>query len=69
MSLRQVERRRQAHPGPARLPSTSDTVRESLLVQRQTGTVSAIEYLKSNGVSADIIQRVLSGIVVRAEDR
>lgn len=68
MNIRPAERRHPPYRGPANLPSTSDAIRESLLVQRQTGTVSAIEYLKSNGVSGAVIQRVLSGHAMRSED-
>jgi hypothetical protein len=69
MNIQGIERRHQAPPGPANLHSTAVTIRESLLVQRQTGTVSAIEYLKSNGVSAAVIERVLSGSATRFDDR
>ena len=42
-------------------PAAADAIRESLAVQRQSGTVSAVEYLKSNGVGSATIRRVLSG--------
>ena len=48
---------------------SADVVRRGLLVQRDMGTISAIEFLKANEVEAAIIQRVLSGNAMRAEDR
>jgi hypothetical protein len=47
----------------------AQVVRRGLLVQRDMGTISAIEFLKAGGVEAAIIQRVLSGNAMRAEDR
>ena len=65
------------HPADRRLPQRSDiagspyltdVVREGLLLQHSTGTVSAIEFLKANAVDGIVIQRVLSGNPVRSED-
>ena len=64
MKIRRAEQGRQA---PAAPPATTDTIRESLLVQRQTGTVSAVEYLRSNGVNSATIRCVLSGSLGMAE--
>lgn len=47
---------------------TSTIVRRGLLMQRDTGTVSALEYLKANAVESTVIQRVLSGQALREED-
>ena len=47
----------------------ADVVRRGLLVQRDMGTISAIEFLKANAVEAAIIQRVLAGNAMRVEDR
>lgn len=43
-------------------------ITEGLVVQKTIGAVSAIEYLKSKGVSAPVIQRVLSGGAMRLDD-
>lgn len=69
MSDRQPERRNQAHRDILGREYNADVVRRGLLVQRDMGTISAIEFLKAHAVDAAIIQRVLSGNVVRAEDR
>lgn len=45
------------------------TVRHGLIVQRQAGTIGAVEYLKTSGVGAAVITRVLSGQSLRDEDR
>jgi hypothetical protein len=65
MNAKQVERR--ADTGGREY--NADVVRRGLLVQRDLGTISAIEFLKANAVEAAIIQRVLSGNAVRATDR
>lgn len=61
---RRVRRNQKAHD----TGFPSDLVRLALQIQRDTGTVSAIEYLKSNGFSPDVIQRVLSRRAIRVED-
>lgn len=68
MSSPSTERRAAVqHPASgAEHPST--IVRRGLLMQRDTGTVSAIEYLKANAVAAAVIRRVLSGQALREED-
>lgn len=48
--------------------NTSAIVRRGLLMQRDTGTVSALEYLKAHAVETAVIQRVLSGQSLREED-
>ena len=65
MNTKQEERR---SDGGAREYS-ADVVRRGLLVQHDMGTISAIEFLKANAVEAAIIQRVLAGNAMRAEDR
>jgi hypothetical protein len=47
----------------------NQVVTTGLLVQRQSGTVSAIEYLKNNDVRANVIQRVMSGAELRQADK
>jgi hypothetical protein len=69
MNTDQAERRSAVHAEPHRRQYDADVVRRGLLVQRDMGTISAIEFLKANAVEAAIIQRVLSGNAVRAEDR
>lgn len=66
MSHQRTERRATGAHGP---DPVSGIVTKSLLVQRRTGTVGAIEYLKANGVHCAVIQRVLGGTAVRGEDR
>lgn len=65
MNVKQAERRADTE-GRA---YNADVVRRGLIVQRDLGTISAIEFLKANAVEAAIIQRVLAGNAVRAEDR
>jgi len=47
---------------------TATIVRRGLRMQRDTGTVSALEYLKANAVGAAVIRRVLSGQALREDD-
>jgi hypothetical protein len=68
MTTQHNERRRDAGgPNTNRQPM-SDIVTRSLLVQRRTGTIGAIEYLKGHDVQGAVIQRVLGGAVMRTED-
>jgi hypothetical protein len=71
MNAKQAERRgdAQAQAAAHGREYNADVVRRGLLVQRDMGTTSAIEFLKANAVEATIIQRVLSGNAMRAEDR
>ncbi|NNG22448.1 hypothetical protein [Telluria aromaticivorans] len=48
---------------------TQQVVRQGVLLQSCVGTLSAVEYLKANGVQGSVIGRVLSGGEVRADDR
>lgn len=57
----------QSKGSPGTVPS-ADIVRHGMSLQSDTGTISAIEYLKANGIESAVIQRVLSGSPVRAED-
>lgn len=68
MLIYPVERRLAQRPGIAGSAYLTEIVRESLLMQHTTGTVSAIEFLKANTVDGIVIQRVLSGNPVRGED-
>ena len=68
MTLQLLERRAQPGSSGDQGQTTADIVRLGLVVQELTGTVSAIEFLKANGISSAVIQRVLSGTAVRAED-
>ena len=65
----QITERRQAGAQAGKPSARTASIRESLRVQRQSGTVSAIEYLKSAGVGGAVIQRVLSGAATRSDDR
>lgn len=65
MNTKAAERRADA-PGRE---YNADVVRRGLLVQRDMGTISAIEFLKAHAVEAAIIQRVLAGNAMRVEDR
>ena len=44
-------------------------VTEGMLLQRQINTVTAIEYMKNRGIDSAIIQRVLSGFMMRDDDK
>ena len=68
MLIQPVERRLAQRPGIAGSAHLTEIVRESLLMQHTTGTVSAIEFLKANTIDGIVIQRVLSGNPVRDED-
>lgn len=70
METLHVERRVQpasAH-GRAYPQASPRIVRTGIVLQAQAGTISAIEYLKSQGVAGAVIARVLSGGHLRAED-
>jgi hypothetical protein len=69
MSLQLLERRAQPGSSSDQGRVTADIVRLGLAVQEATGTVSAIEFLKANGIPNAVIQRVLCGTAMRAEDR
>jgi hypothetical protein len=69
MNSQSLERRGQPGSSGDQGRTTADIVRLGLAVQELTGTVSAIEFLKANGISGAVIQRTLSGTAVRAEDR
>lgn len=68
MNTDQIDRRKLSAGDPAGSDAPAATVTKGLLVQRLSGTVSAIEYLKNNGVGSPVIQRVLSGDAVRRAD-
>jgi len=63
-----TERRACARPNQLDAGCTAAIVRRGLLMQRDTGTVSALEYLKANAVASPVIQRVLSGQARREDD-
>ena len=65
MNVNQTDRRADAQGREY----NADVVRRGLVVQRDLGTISAIEFLKAHAVEAAIIQRVLGGNAVRNEDR
>jgi hypothetical protein len=69
MNTQQAERRSSVNVEQHNRQYSADVVRRGLLVQRDLGTISAIEFLKAQGVEAAIVQRVLSGNAMRAEDR
>lgn len=68
MNAQQLERRTQLGSSCGHGRMSADIVRLGLAVQARTGTVSAIEFLKLNGIPNAVIQRVLCGIAMRAED-
>jgi hypothetical protein len=68
MLIQHVERRLFQGPNAVDTGHLAQVVREGLLVQHTTGTVSAIEFLKANAVHSIVIQRVLSGSAVRGDD-
>ena len=68
MSIQHVERRVPQGPVAGGTEHLEQVIREGLLMQHSTGTVSAIEFLKSNAVDSIIIQRVLSGSTHRIDD-
>jgi hypothetical protein len=68
MNAQHPERRAQAGTSSGQGSTTADIVRLGMAIQESSGTVSAIEYLKANGIGGPVIQRVLSGTAVRAED-
>jgi hypothetical protein len=69
MTFQQRERRVDVQSDSATGQASADLVRKGLLIQYDTGTVGAIEYLKASGIGAAVIQRVLSGNAMRVEDR
>lgn len=68
MNIHQNDRRTPPGGGASGDDSNAATVTKALVVQQLSGTVSAIEYLKNNDVSAPVIQRVLCGTAVRHAD-
>jgi hypothetical protein len=68
MSIQHVERRVSQGTCADGTEHLSQVIREGLLMQHSTGTVSAIEFLKSNAVDSIVIQRVLSGSTLRVDD-
>lgn len=68
MNMIQNDRRTPPGCGASGDDSGAATVTKALVVQQLSGTVSAIEYLKNNDVSALVIQRVLCGAAVRRAD-
>lgn len=65
MDTSQTERRAAAPD----METEADIVQKGILLQATLGTIAAVEFLKSQGITGDIIARVLSGEHVRAEDR
>jgi len=68
MSSPSTERRAHVQHHAFGAEYTSTIVRRGLLMQRDTGTVSALEYLKAKAVTTTVIRRVLSGQALREED-
>ena len=60
MNAPAIERRSSSHTGPGGARYDAYIVERALKVQRSANTVSAVEYLKSRGVDAEVIVRVLS---------
>lgn len=68
MTNDKVESRASMVGGKAGDAVDAAVVTQGLLVQKTVGAVGAIEFLKSKGVSAAVIQRVLSGAPLRRDD-
>ncbi len=60
--------RRATDDTAARPAGTSDLVRQGMLLQQTSNTVTAVEYLQSRGIDSAIIRRVLNGRDVREDD-
>jgi hypothetical protein len=60
MNAPAIERRFPSHTGVGGAQYDACIVERALKVQRSANTVSAVEYLKSRGVDAEVIVRVLS---------
>jgi hypothetical protein len=60
MNAPAIERRFPSHTGAGGDRYDTCIVERALKVQRSASTVSAIEYLKSRGVDAEVIVRVLT---------
>lgn len=69
MITSQVDRRADTYRNSQGEKFDAAVVREGLILQRQINTVSAIEFMKNRGVSSATIQRVLSGVQLRGDDR
>jgi hypothetical protein len=54
-----------AHPAAHDI---SNAIRQGLILQGRTGTLSAVEHLKAHKVPGSVIGRVLSGGAMRIED-
>ena len=68
MSMEHTERRVPAS-ATGEAESIGGIIRRALLIKCRTGAVSAIEYLKSSSINAAIIERVVTGNGIRAEDK
>jgi len=67
MNATQQDRR--AHlDQPGNTPSMTSLIQRGMLLQRDTGTISAIEFMKSASIGSSVIARVLSNHCVRLED-
>ncbi|GGX95526.1 hypothetical protein GJV26_02390 [Massilia dura] len=53
---------------PAHAWITTDTVREGILLQHTSNTVTAVEFLMARGIDNAIIRRVLNGAGLRRDD-
>jgi len=64
-----IEQDRRAHLNPpATTPTMTELVQRGMLLQLHSGTVSAIEFMKSVSIGSSVIARVLSGNTVRSDD-
>ena len=68
MNAPAIERRLPSHTGAGGARYDACIVECALKVQRSASTVSAIEYLKSRGVDAEVIVRVLTSSGRRVVD-
>jgi hypothetical protein len=65
----QVERRADVFQNSLGEKFDAAVVTEGMRLQAKVNTVTAIEYMKNRGISAAIIQRVLTGVATREEDK
>lgn len=69
VNLSKVERRSDQYRNSQGETFDAVVVRQGLILKLESTTVSAIEYMQNHGISADTIERVLSGNQLREGDK
>lgn len=69
MIVSKVDRRAETYQNQRGEKFDEAVVREGIVLQQQINTVTAIEYMKNRGIASATIQRVLSGVQLRSDDR